>query len=184
MTHSVNRKDIQGILASGYDHLSYVRFVFLKIVDTDKARKWLSVITPLITNAQYPETHKPGACLNFAVSWKGLEKLGVDGLLEDCPHEFVRGMNTDEARRSWANRRLSNKWEYGRERGRTSPPAAFALRENPSELQDRCIKTSVVSIKEPAIRTVWRSSRKRIQFARKMTTRSPLASATVFLNPP
>ena len=117
MTNQVNRKDIQGILASGYDHLSFVRYLFLKIENANKARNWLSDITSLITNAQYPETHKPGACLNFAVSWKGLKKLGVADLLEDCPNEFVRGMDTVEARRILGDLgdSHSDKWEYGRE---------------------------------------------------------------------
>jgi Dyp-type peroxidase family len=119
VANQVNRRDIQGILASGYDHLSYARFVFLKIVDPDAARNWLSAITTLITTAQYPETHKPGACLNFAVSWKGLEKLGVSKLLKDCPNEFVRGMNTQEARMILGDTGASHpdKWEYGREEG-------------------------------------------------------------------
>ena len=85
MTNQVNRKDIQGIIASGYDHLSFVRFVFLKIVDADEARNWLSDIVPLITDAQYPETDKPPACFNFAISYKGLVQLGVDGLLRTVP---------------------------------------------------------------------------------------------------
>jgi len=118
VTNLVNRKDIQGIIASGYDHLSYVRFVFLKIVDADKARNWLSDIATQITNAQYPETHKPTSCFNFAVSWKGLEKLGIARLLQDCPNEFSRGMNTIEANRILGDTGESHpdKWEYGREK--------------------------------------------------------------------
>jgi Dyp-type peroxidase family len=120
VTNQVNRKDIQGIVASGYDHLSHVRYVFLKIVNAGKARIWLSEITPFITNAQYPETHKPPACFNFAVSWKGLKELGVAGLLLDYPHEFERGMNTNEACRILGDTgdSHSNKWEYGGEDNR------------------------------------------------------------------
>ena len=42
----VNREDIQGIVASGYDHLDYSRFVFLEIKDPDATRKWLPVLSP------------------------------------------------------------------------------------------------------------------------------------------
>lgn len=188
MTNHVNRKDIQGIIASGYDHLSYARFVFLKIADPDAARKWLSDIVALITTAQYPETHKPGACLHFAVSWKGLDTLGVASLLQDCPHEFSRGMDGDGAPGSWvirdtAIRTIGNTAEQG-----ASPcTSCFCSMGKLIKSSTHYIKMSAVRIKVCVVRPdlrACRSSRNKIRSARKMITGSPSASATAFLRPP
>jgi len=107
----VNREDIQGIVASGYDHLDYSRFVFLEIKDPGATRKWLTSIVPLITNARHPGDNKAGFCLNLAFSLKGLEKL-VPALLQGFPHEFDRGMKTDDANLVLGDRNESD-WEYG-----------------------------------------------------------------------
>ncbi|MGO9604397.1 MAG: Dyp-type peroxidase [Candidatus Binataceae bacterium] len=112
----VNREDIQGIVASGYDHLDYSRFVFLEIKDPDATRKWLASIVPKITNALHPGDNKPGVSLNLAFSFKGLEKLVPDRLQEEeFPHEFIRGMNTDQANRILGDQDESDPkhWEYG-----------------------------------------------------------------------
>src|ERR1700688_2725692 len=91
----VNREDIQGIIASGYDHLDYSRFVFLEIKNLVATRKWLAGIVPRITNARHPGNDKSGVALNVAFSLKGLEKL-VPNRIQDFPHEFERGMNTND----------------------------------------------------------------------------------------
>jgi Dyp-type peroxidase family len=114
----VSREDIQGIVASGYDHLDYARFVFLEIKDADATRKWLAGIFPLIANARNPGDHKPGVSLNLAFDLKGLKKLAPN-LLEDqdFPHEFVRGMNTHDAHPILGdlNESAPQHWEYGAE---------------------------------------------------------------------
>jgi deferrochelatase/peroxidase EfeB len=112
----VNRKDIQGILASGYDHLDYSRFVFLEIKDPDATRKWLASIVPWITNALHPGDHKPRGSLNLAFGLMGLQKLVPDGLpKEEWPHEFIRGMNDNNANRILGDLVESDPthWEYG-----------------------------------------------------------------------
>jgi Dyp-type peroxidase family len=107
----VDREDIQGIVASGYDHLDYSRFVFLKIKNVGATRKWLADIIPQITNARHPGDNKAKACLNLAFSLKGLEKL-VPTLLKDFPHEFDRGMHGEEANLVLGDRNEGD-WEYG-----------------------------------------------------------------------
>jgi len=113
----VNRGDIQGIIASGYDHLDYSRFVFLEIKNIDTTRKWLASILPLVTNARHPGDDKPRGSLNLAFGLKGLKKLLPTRFDEDeeFPHEFVRGMNTDDANLILGDLVESNPthWEYG-----------------------------------------------------------------------
>lgn len=112
-----NRKDIQGIVASGYDHLDHARFLFLRIVNPVPMRKWLDSIVPLITNAEYPEGKKDAACLNLALSWKGLEALGISTKFQDVSHEYIRGMYPREAILTLGDSRESDPsgWEFGKE---------------------------------------------------------------------
>lgn len=111
----VNREDIQGIVASGYDHLDHARFVFLKIVNREAAKHWLSNILEQITTAEYPGDHKSDSCLNLAVSWPGLRELGVSELVHDFPHEFVEGMNRKNANLILGDLGESSDehWDYG-----------------------------------------------------------------------
>ena len=112
----VNREDIQGIVASGYDHLDYSRFVFLEIKDPNATRKWLASILPRITNARHPGDNKPTMCLNLAFGLQGLEKLVPYRLRkQEFPHEFIRGMNDDNAHRILGDQGESapKHWEYG-----------------------------------------------------------------------
>jgi deferrochelatase/peroxidase EfeB len=113
----VDREDIQGIVASGYEHLNYSSFVFLEIKDIDETRKWLASIFPRITNARHPGDDKPGCSLNLAFGLKGLQKLVPNDRLKDIPHEFDRGMNNDDANRILGDLDESapDRWEYGRE---------------------------------------------------------------------
>jgi Dyp-type peroxidase family len=113
----VNREDIQGIVASGYDHLHYSRFVFLGIKDLVAARKWLAGIVDWIRNARHPGDNKPGSSLNLAFSSKGLDKLVPGKRLKDFPHEFDRGLNTHEAHLILGDHGESDPthWEYGAE---------------------------------------------------------------------
>lgn len=115
----VSREDIQGIVASGYDHLDYSRFVFLEVKDPDATRKWLASIVPLITNALHPGDNKPQFSFNLAFGLKGLEKMLPLSFDKDkeFPHEFVRGMDDADGD---ANRILGDRdescpkqWEYG-----------------------------------------------------------------------
>jgi Dyp-type peroxidase family len=106
----VNREDIQGIVASGYDHLDYSRFVLLEIKDSDATRQWLAAIVPQITNARHPGDNKAGVCVNLAFSSTGLTTL-VPGL-ENFPHEFERGMNGSDANIVLGDNN-EGEWDYG-----------------------------------------------------------------------
>ncbi len=98
MPEAVDRAEIQGIVASGYDHLNHARFVFLKILDARKAQIWLMTLIDRVTAAKHPGDHKAKTCLNVAFTWNGLTELTLSKeLIQDFPHEFVDGMNRPEA---------------------------------------------------------------------------------------
>ncbi len=98
MSEKVDRKDIQGMLASGYNHLNYARFLFLRVVDRVKARAWLAKVVDKVTTAEYPGKHKPANCLNLALTFKGIEAMGIAGdLICGFSHEFEAGMTRPEA---------------------------------------------------------------------------------------
>jgi len=110
----MDREDIQGIVASGYKHLDYARFVFLEIIDPVATRTWLDDIVNLVTSARHPGDNKLGTSLNVAFSSEGLEAL-IPNRLKGFPHEFVRGMSTYDANRILGDSGESapRDWEYG-----------------------------------------------------------------------
>ncbi|MGO9450126.1 MAG: Dyp-type peroxidase [Candidatus Binataceae bacterium] len=115
MPESIDRADIQGIVASGYDHLDYACFVFLEITDRHEAQDWLRSIVAAITTAVYPES-KSASCVNLALTWKGLIELGIPKEpVQNFPHEFVAGMNRPEAALILGDTGDSSKehWLYG-----------------------------------------------------------------------
>jgi len=119
MSRHVDRHDIQGIIASGYDHLNCARFILLRIEKPETAKRWLTGIARLVTCAEHPGGNKPRNCLNLAVTWKGLCALGVGQMLGDISHEFVAGMNRSEARSILGDSGESSaeRWEFGGDTG-------------------------------------------------------------------
>jgi Dyp-type peroxidase family len=95
----LDRRDIQGIVASGYDHLGCASFVFTAVVDPALAKSWLKNLVGKVTTAD----SKRSACVNIAFTWEGLQRMSVPESLSDSgslygfPHEFVAGMNRPEA---------------------------------------------------------------------------------------
>ncbi len=59
MSEKVDRKDIQGLLASGYNHLNYARFLFLRVIDRVKARAWLAKVVERSLPRSIRENTKP-----------------------------------------------------------------------------------------------------------------------------
>jgi Dyp-type peroxidase family len=137
MTETVERKDIQGLVASGYDHLDYARFAFLEIIDCEGARNWLAKIANLVTNAEHPKGDKPKTCLNVALSWIGLEQFGVSNLIQDFPHEFVAGMNRRDANLILGDSAASSaeNWDYGGDAGRPLHVLVLLYGQSAEELE-------------------------------------------------
>lgn len=116
MSEKVDRKDIQGLLASGYDHLNYTKYLFLRVKDALKARAWLAKVVDKVTTAEYPGKHKPANCLNIALTFKGIQEMGIaDDLICGFSHEFEGGMIRPEAAQILGDNGPSDqgKWEFG-----------------------------------------------------------------------
>jgi Dyp-type peroxidase family len=90
---SLEFSDIQGIIVSGYGHLSHSKYLFLRIEDAVKAKGWLR---SLLQNQRITSAHwvtKPPVAVNLALTYAGLQTLGASAdLLQSFPKEFVEGM--------------------------------------------------------------------------------------------
>src|SRR5690349_10842848 len=81
------RADIQGLVSSGYGHLSHAAYLFLSLLDPAGAQAWLAhVVAAVTTAAPWPvangRTLKPELALNVAFTAEGLTALGL-------PHESL-----------------------------------------------------------------------------------------------
>jgi len=116
MSEKVDRKDIQGLLASGYNHLNHARFLFLRVIDRVKTRAWLAKVVDKVTTAEYPGKHKAANSLNLALTFKGIEAMGFAGnLICGFSHEFEAGMTRPEAAQILGDNGPSDQanWEFG-----------------------------------------------------------------------
>jgi Dyp-type peroxidase family len=86
-------QEIQGIIVSGYGHLSHSKYLFLKIENAVKAKEWLRSLLQQqrITTSQW--TTKPETAVNVAFACSGLQALSApQELLQSFPKEFSEGM--------------------------------------------------------------------------------------------
>src|SRR5712692_7892415 len=116
MAESVDQSDIQGMVASGYNHYDCVRYLFLEVTDSRGARSWLRSLVDRVTTAEHPGTHKSANRLNIALTFRGIEELGVKhNSIKGFSHEFVGGMNRPEAAGILGDRGDSDQknWEFG-----------------------------------------------------------------------
>lgn len=82
--------DIQGIIARGYSNLEAAAYVLLQIQDAPLARQWLGNLANRIQTSQERPSER---CLNIALTYKGLNALGLDqSTLSTFPTEFSEGM--------------------------------------------------------------------------------------------
>jgi Dyp-type peroxidase family len=136
-----DRRDLQGLLASGYDHLDHARFVFVRFGGEESpasraaGRAWLRGVIGRVTTAERPHQGRHDACLNVAFSWAGLKALGLpqrliddseSGSLDGFPREFVAGMNRPEAAAILGDYEASasDRWQFG---GPQHPPPHLLL---------------------------------------------------------
>jgi Dyp-type peroxidase family len=91
----LDRADVQGILASGYEHLNHARFAVMRVRDGELARAWLrGVVGEVATAARRGDSDpKPGNRFNLAFTASGLAALKVPPeTLADFSEEFRGGM--------------------------------------------------------------------------------------------
>jgi Dyp-type peroxidase family len=113
---AVKQRDIQGILASGYDHLDCASFFFFRVIDRALAQAWLGRLIDRVTNAVHPGSNKSSNCLNIALTFAGIQAFAIAGdSIDGFSHEFVEGMNRPEAAQLLGDTDESEqtKWDFG-----------------------------------------------------------------------
>ena len=117
MTQDLEQFDIQGIIFSAYSKLTCASYVLLRIDDAAKAKAWLASIVSEVTTGLKPKAGaRPAANLNLAVTYTGLQALGVpDDVLLTFSFPFIDGMHSDRRARilgdSGAN--VPSAWQWG-----------------------------------------------------------------------
>lgn len=110
-------EDIQGIVVSGYAHLSHAGYLMVQVSDPALARGWIAAHLPELTNAvKPPKDAKPIRSLNLAVTYAGLEALGLPARdLDLWPEEFSGGPAEDARARMLGDTCESapDKWDFG-----------------------------------------------------------------------
>lgn len=93
--YRVDQRDVQGNILAGYGN-SYrnALYLFLRIDDASRGRRWLGGLIDDVTTAlPWNGNPKPMLTLNVALTWDGLLALGLPGpMLETFPEEFRTGM--------------------------------------------------------------------------------------------
>jgi Dyp-type peroxidase family len=130
---SVDRRDLQGIVASGYQHYHHARYIFLSIVDSGGARTWLNRIVGNVTTAERFERAAMAAKtthLNLAFTSAGLKAIGLpDAALEQFPYAFVGGMDRPEAAQILGDTGHSarEEWQFGNSAAKKTRPLHLML---------------------------------------------------------
>jgi Dyp-type peroxidase family len=114
---SLELQDIQGMIVSGYGHLSHSQYLFLGIEDAGKAKAWLRSLLQRqqITSSQRRIDTKPPQAVNLAVTWTGVQTLGSsEDLLQSFPKEFIEGMTEPNRSRQLGDFGINapTQWEH------------------------------------------------------------------------
>lgn len=118
MSETLERDDIQGLVARGYGNLGAASFVLLEIVNPAPARAWLGRLADRITSGS---ARPDDRALNIAFSAPGLGKLGLGPeTLALFSQEFAGGMTTAHRRRVLGDVDASDpdRWAWGGPRTR------------------------------------------------------------------
>jgi Dyp-type peroxidase family len=112
--------DIQGIVLSGYGHLSWAAFLFLGISDSAAAGPWLRKVAPgTMTSRPWPlradgTKEKPGVAVNIAFTFQGLQKLNFPAeSIGTFAQEFQEGMASRSAVLGDDAESAPDLWELG-----------------------------------------------------------------------
>jgi Dyp-type peroxidase family len=112
-TAAVDRADLQGNVLRGYG-FPHAAYVFVRVDSEQAGRAWLGTLLPRVTNAEPWTSGKPATTLNVALTYRGLEALGVSpAALAGCPDDFRDGMAARADRLSDTGRHAPEHWEPG-----------------------------------------------------------------------
>jgi Dyp-type peroxidase family len=111
------QEDMQGILLHGYKHMDAACFLLLRIVDPARCRRWLRETLPELTTAaekNAEERSRQKTCLNLALTWSGLEALGLPAeALDTFPEELQEGMAGRADILGDTGESAPESWEFG-----------------------------------------------------------------------
>ena len=114
------RKDIQGIITSGYGHLPDAAFVFLQFEDRGPAAVWLNRIIPQITTAESwrptpnEPKYKPPVALNAAFSFPGYRMMGLsERSLLSFAREYIWGLPDRAEVTGDTGASAPDRWDFG-----------------------------------------------------------------------
>jgi Dyp-type peroxidase family len=112
-TVSVERADVQGLVARGYGRLKEARFVLFRIDHPAGARDWLNTLVPMLTSAADEPEYR---AVNIAFTASGARKLGLDhDAVGRFALEFRDGMTSPHRSRILGDRGDSGpeRWAWG-----------------------------------------------------------------------
>jgi Dyp-type peroxidase family len=93
---TLESRDIQGLVFSGYRRLPHAMYVPLRVHDAGAARRWLAAIAGEVTDGRVKrkeELELERLAINVAFTHCGLERLGLpDDVLHAFPSAFQEGM--------------------------------------------------------------------------------------------
>jgi Dyp-type peroxidase family len=112
VTPGLERDDIQGNVLRGYG-FPFARYVVAKVRDGGPARAWLAAQADPVTSDAEWDT-EPSPAYNVALSFAGLEALGLPGsVLDTFPTDFRQGMAARAGEIGDAGSGAPGCWEEG-----------------------------------------------------------------------
>lgn len=113
--------NIQGLILKGYGFLPHARYVMLRIGDRRSAARWfaslpITVVSGASRNDHPEERHASLCFVNLALTYRGLQSLGLDTtLLSAFPPEFVQGASHPNRSRILGDdgRNAPSNWQWG-----------------------------------------------------------------------
>jgi Dyp-type peroxidase family len=106
--------DLQALLLYAYKGLPRSRYLFLRVVDAPRARRWLGRVRAEVPDARRAQT--PAHAAHVAFSWPGLRRLGLSAAAAATfPREFRQGMAHEERARALGDRDQAapERWQFG-----------------------------------------------------------------------
>ncbi len=106
--------DLQALVLYAYKGLPRSRYLFLRVVDGPRARRWLRRVRPEVPDARPART--PPSAVHVAFSWAGLRRLGLaEGAAATFPREFRQGMAHEDRARTLGDRGRAapEHWQFG-----------------------------------------------------------------------
>jgi Dyp-type peroxidase family len=115
---AIDQSKIQGLIFTGYPERAHARYVIYEISDPAGARGWLGQLSEIVTNGTRDPTNRTEEAVNVAISYAGLEVLGLPAAaLGTFPREFVEGMAGSAVRSRIlgdTDRSAPETWDWGR----------------------------------------------------------------------